>query len=147
MIWLWGCLAAVVLLVGVFFQSNWALNIETIRREHREPYHDEQVARIIEFARWLKINTPPETIIVSDQPAYVYLFSGRKTFSFPWLHQPAKVLGSIRGIGADYVITMPSVRSRRHLYPMLAAYREQFEVVHRQGQFAILRVKRDRSSG
>ena len=136
-----------IFLAGLFFQSNWALNLEIIQREHREPYHDERVARIIDFARWLKANTPPETIVVSDQPTYVYLFSGRETFSFPWLYQPAEVLDSIRDVGADYVISMPSVRSRRHLYPMLAAYHEHFEVVHRRGTFVILRVKRDPSTG
>lgn len=136
---------AVVLLTGAFFASNWGLNAEIIEREQRDPYYDEEIARIFELARWLKENTPPETIVVSDKPAYIYLFSDRKTFGFPWVKQPARVFDSIRDVGADYVIWMPSQRSRWHLHPMLRAYLDRFEIVHRRGPFLILRVKDERS--
>ncbi len=137
----------VVVLIGLLFFSNWAENVETIRREHREPYHDELVAKIIESAQWLRENTPPDTIVVSDWPSYVYLFSDRKTFSFPWWNQPQRVYQSISDLDADYVILMPSLRSERHLFPMLRVYLNEFAVVRRDGKYVILRVRKDASAG
>jgi hypothetical protein len=133
--------AAVVVLTVVFIQWNWASDVAIIKQERRDPYYSERNVAIIDLARWLKTNTPPDALVVSDQPSYVYLFSDRKTFSFPWIQNPAEVLESINRVGATYVVSMPGGRSEAYLHPTLEAYADHFEVVRRQGDYVIYRVK------
>jgi hypothetical protein len=132
---------AVVILTGVFIQWNWRSDVNIIKRERMHPYHTGYTAGILDVARWLKANTPPDTLVVSDLSSYVYLFSDRKTYHFTWVADPDEVFGSIRRIGADYVISTPSGRSNKYLKPTLEAYAANFEAVHRQGTFVVYRVK------
>jgi hypothetical protein len=132
---------AVVILTGVFIQWNWRSDVNIIKRERMHPYHTGYTAGILDVARWLKANTPPDTLVVSDLSSYVYLFSDRKTYHFTWVADPDEVFGSIRRIGADYVISTPSGRSNKYLKPALEAYAVNFEAVHRQGTFVVYRVK------
>ena len=134
--------AMVIILTGVFIQWNWASDMAIIKREHREPYYKGRTAKLIDFAQWLKQKTPPEAVIISDRPSYVHLFSDRKTFSFPWIKDPGQVFESISRLGADYVIYVPTRRCKRYLRPVLRAYADHFEVVHRrQRAYVIYRVK------
>jgi len=133
--------AGVIILTGVLIQSNWATDIDIIQREHHRPYYSERNVTMIDLARWLKDNTPPDTLVVSDSPSYMHLFSDRKTFSFAWIKDPTEVFKSINRIGTDYVISMPGGRSDAYLKPMLKTYANYFDTVHRQGEYVIYRVK------
>ena len=80
--------------------------------------------------------------MVSDRPSWVYLLSGRKTFSFPWVPNPNEVIGFIHGIGADYVIVNPiSSVTKQYLVPSIERYREEFKEVYREGESVIYKVK------
>ena len=131
----------VVILTGISIQSNWAADIDIIKYEHRESYYSERNVTMIDLARWLKHNTPPDTLVVSDSPSYMHLFSDRKTFSFAWIKDSTEVFKSINRIGADYVVSMPGGRSDTYLKPTLETYANNFNAVHRQGEYVIYRVK------
>lgn len=132
---------AVIILTAVFIQWNWASDVNIIKRERKTPYHTGYIAVLLDVARWLKANTPADTLVVSDAPSHVHLFSDRKTYSFTWVADPDEVFNSISRIGADYIISTPSNRTDRYLKPTLEAYTPNFEEVHRQGAFVVYRVK------
>jgi len=127
-----------LLLIGL--NRNPDLNI--IKAEHAKPYYSRIVSDFLDVINWIRVNTPPETIVVSDRPSWVYLLSGRKTFSFPWVPNPNEVIGFIHGIGADYVIVNPiSSVTKQYLVPSIERYREEFKEVYREGESVIYKVK------
>ena len=131
----------VLILTAVFIQWNWASDVRIIKREREEPYYTGYTATILDLARWLKDNTAPDTIIVSDAPSHVYLFSDRKTYSFTWVKNPDEVFESISRIGANCVVSLSGGRSDIYLKPALEAYAPNFEEIHRQNEYVIYRVK------
>ena len=128
---------SVVFLVGLNRNSDLSI----IRAEHAKPYYSKVVSDFLDVIDWIKVNTTPETIVISDRPSWVYLLSDRKTFSFPWVSNPDEVVGFIRQIGADYVIVNPiSSVTRRYLVPTIKRYREGFEEVYRKGESVVYKV-------
>ncbi|RKY00634.1 hypothetical protein DRP77_11160, partial [Candidatus Poribacteria bacterium] len=93
--------------------------------------------------RWVKENTPPDAVVVSERPPWVYLLSGRKTFGFPWVPRPEEVIGFIREIGANYVIATPvTYLTGRYLLPAIKSRPDMFEEVYRKGGNIVYRVVR-----
>ncbi len=122
---------------------NWASDINIIKHERARPYYGQVVSDFLDAISWIKVNTSPETIVVSDRPSWVYLLSDRRTFSFPWVSNSDEVVGFIRRIEADYVIVNPiSSVTKRYLVPSIERYREEFEVVYRKGESIVYKVKK-----
>jgi hypothetical protein len=71
-----------------------------------------------EAARWVKNNTPPQSVVVSRKPSLFYLESGRKTFCYPFAANRDSVVREV--LKADYVMVEPvSGTVQRYLAPAI----------------------------
>jgi hypothetical protein len=136
--------AVLLALVLFLVRSNWAIDVNIVKRERARPYYDKVISDFLDVIGWIKENTPPETVVISDRPSWVYLLSGRKTFSFPWVPNTDEVVGFIRQIKADYVIVNPiSSVTSRYLVPSIERNQEKFKEVYRRGNSIAYRVYMD----
>ena len=132
--------AALVILAVSLIKLNWASDVNIIRGEHAKPYYSNVVSDFLETIGWIKENAPPDAVVISDRPSWVYLLSGRKTFSFPWVPNTEEVIGFIRDIKADYAIVNPiSGVTTSYLVPAIERYREGFKELFRKGDSIIYR--------
>ncbi len=144
---------ATLALTGIFIQWNWAIDMSQIKGERRQPYYSGRYAIFIDFVQWLRENTPDDTAVVTSDPAFIQLFfekfapnneTKRKSFDFPWIDEPVKVLQVMDEIGADYVISVPTGKAKEYLHPALKQYPERFEEIHRHQfgkEYVIYRVR------
>ena len=139
--------AAVVILTGVFIQLNREWDVAIIEQERARPYYVGYKANIIDVARWLKENTPPDARVLSDLPSYIYLFSDRRTYSFRWSTDHHVMFNAISRFGPDYLISNASPRAQQYLWPVLEAYAAHFDEIYRRGDFGVYRVSNQGSGG
>jgi len=101
--------------------------------------------RYFETIDWIKKNVPDDPVIMARKPEFVFLFSGRKSFVYPYTTDLDKMRASINQ--ADYVLldnfswtgTTP-----RYLLPVLQTEPDRYEVVYRSRppEFYVLKIKK-----
>jgi hypothetical protein len=101
---------------------------------------------------WARRNLPPDAVLMFHSPPPCYLISQRKCSSIPYEADVKKVRDYLLTGPVDYVLVDnwgkehpggPGEFSLRFLEPTLAAFPQDFEKVHQEGQTAtIYRVKK-----
>ena len=126
---------AIVTLGLFYFNLSPAVNV--IADEHKTPYYQGVTADYINAILWVKENTPPDSVIVTDRAPWAYLLSGRKAFSFPWIPNTQEVIDSIAQNGVTHIIAIPWGYSETYLTPTITAYPDKFTEIHRIGDSII----------
>jgi len=124
------------------FILNMPAACRIITEEHRKPYYRNTTADYIDAIVWVKENTPPDSVIVTDRAPWAHLLSDRKAFSFPWVRNTGEVIASMDRNGATHVIAVPRAYSKTYLSPAIRAHPNRFAEVRRMGDAVIYQFRR-----
>jgi 4-amino-4-deoxy-L-arabinose transferase-like glycosyltransferase len=128
-------------LAALLIYCNWSSDVNTIRKEHRKPYYTGSTANFLKAIGWIKENTSPDAMIVSDRAPWVHMLSDRKALTFPWVGNTREVMASIRRNSANYVIVSPvGGYALKFLLPVLNENPGSFLKVYESGDCAVYRV-------
>ena len=83
----------------------------------------------IEAAKWLKENTPPNSIIIAKKPGAIYLYSGRKSTGFLYSRDSELQFQRIKELKADYIVVDKYREESRYLWDTLYEYKEMFRLL------------------
>lgn len=123
----WGTLA--VAYVALSGPAVWSV----IQEERREPYYRGETGDYIQTINWVRDNTDPDAVIITDRAPWAYLLSGRTSFTSPWVHSTTEVLSSLDRNGATHIIANDWGYSGIFLKPVIEAHPERFVEAHRIG--------------
>ena len=85
-------------------------------------------------AIWLRENAPPEAVVVSRKPQFIYLFSGLKSVLYPY-GPPEEIERAVRESRARYLIyDQLGASASYYLRPYLLAYANEYEPAHAVGE-------------
>lgn len=130
-----------VCVAGVIVYLNWNSNANIIRNENRKPYYTGSTANYLGAIDWIKNDTPPDSVIISDRAPWVYMLSERKTLTFPWVDNVEEVMDSMIQNRADYVIITPvGGYSAKYLVPVLNQKPEMFQKVYEKGDCIVYKL-------
>lgn len=135
-IWIIGILSISIITLGLFY-FNLPSATDVIKNEHRKPYYQGGTANYINAISWVKENTPPDSVIVTDRAPWVHLLSGRKAFTFPWVPDTKEVIDFIYENGVTHIIYVPWGYSKAYLKPTISAYQDKFSKIHQIGSCVI----------
>jgi len=128
-------------LVVIVIYLNWASDKDIIQNERRNPYYTGSTANYFDAIDWIKINTDPDAVVITDRAPYVYMLSERKTFTFPWIDNVGDVIDSILKNGADYILMTPvGGYAPKYLAPALQSKPDMFRKVYKTGDCIIYKV-------
>ena len=125
-------------LVSILLCSVVIANIGTVKNfiEKKEP--PERSA--FEIYGWLKDNTPPGAIVMSDMPANIYLYAQRKAVGWYSTRDTGDFLGHVKRDNVNYILVdrepTISVKGRKinkfddYFKPVIERYPGCFEQVH-----------------
>lgn len=135
---------AITLILAVLV---WHVRVDIIR-EHREPYYykiNSYWGEYVDMAKWIKKNTPSDSIIMCRKPSLMYLWTERYVCIYPFTTDQARVLKTIAGQQVDY-IAVDSFRwtntTPKYLKPVIKENSNQFETVRQIGKSKIYKVKK-----
>lgn len=135
---IWVEWVVMVSLAGGMVYLNWNSDANIFRDEHRKPYYTGSTASYFEAIDWIKINTPPDAVVITDRAPYVYMLTERKTFTFPWVENVEEVIKSMIKNGADYIIMTPvGGYAQKYLAPALKYKPDYFLKVYEAGDCII----------
>jgi hypothetical protein len=118
-------------------------NVQYLRGDRYAGYSPDW-RRYFETIDWTKKNIPGNQVIMARKPEFVFLFSGHKSFVYPYSTDPDKMRASIDQ--ADYILLDNfywTGTTRRYLLPALNAEPDKYEIVYRSRppEFYVLKVK------
>ncbi len=117
-------------------------DIKIIKEERTHTYYTKGKADFMELIKWVKENTPPEAVIISNNAQLVYFLSQRKTFFFPWGNDKKEIMKSIYKYGIDYAFINPGIgHTKKYLLPIIQSNVNRFELVHQNESGLVYRVK------
>lgn len=72
-----------------------------------------------ERSRWLQVNAPPDTIIMSESPVIDYLYSNHKAVPYPWIpdNDPAKLATYLKQNHVAYILSAPTIEWQHNYQP------------------------------
>lgn len=97
--------------------------------------------------QWVEQNTEPDDVIMADEFAIMHRLTGRRTYRFPLLTDPARIEAIIARTSADYIVVLredgpayfrPGTESRFESVRMRAP--ERFRLVHDYGEGMVYEV-------
>ena len=130
----------IVMLGILMLGTHLKMNVWMFNHLQNAGYYREPVKNFLSSIEWVTRNTRMEDNIVSDRAPWVYLFSGRKTFSYALINEAEVVLDSIRQKGANYMITGRVTGYGYYLNLALTAYPQLFSEVYRKGDSAVYKI-------
>ena len=83
----------------------------------------------VEAAKWLKENTPPNSVVIAKKPGAIYLYSDRKSADFLYTDDTEKQLHRMRELKANFIIADKYRRESEYLWNTLSKYREMFHLM------------------
>jgi hypothetical protein len=115
--------------------------------KNRDAPYPPQWANYFAVAAWAKDNTPPDSLIMGRKANLLYLFSGRKTVSYPFTTDSTKIMAFIEKKGVNYVLLDAftwTPTTQLYLYPAVEKNRRRFGLVVSTGapKTYLLKVKR-----
>jgi len=121
-------------------------NVAFLRGDRFSGYTDDW-RRYFDCIDWLGRNTAADAVVLARKPEYVYLFSGRRSFCFPFSADRSEVVAAV--MQSDYVLIdnfQWSGTTAAVLGPVLESMPEEYELVHRTAppEAYVLRMKRGR---
>ncbi len=126
----------VVFLFGVHLRMSWEWGGYLRRRG----YYDGTTGHLLSSIQWASQNTHREDIFISDRAPWVYLLSGRGTYSYARVKDTAEVLRSILEKKPDYIITSHATVYGRCLLRVVKKYPHLFNEVYRKKTSTVYRV-------
>lgn len=98
-------------------------------REGKYPYVDsERKKNRIIAARWLRDNTPPDTMVMDSEPWDLHFYSDRKT-----VHMPYDTMENILWVMRTYGVTHITYHKQESLKPLYTGQVPGFELVNEKG--------------
>lgn len=109
--------------------------------------YDEGFRTYFQAAEWLRDHTDTNAVVVSRKPQFTYLYSGRKSFVYPFVADENQVLGAIDSLKATHVFLETFFgTSGRYLYPVIRDHPDRFQQIGTVGrgqvQVLVYEVKR-----
>ncbi len=130
-----------ILLTAAVIILNSSLVIPFIQKERQVPYYTGFVAEYISTIEWVRDHTPQDSVIISDPSPWVYLLSGRKSFTSPWVPDHQRVLDSISHNGGTHVISNDWGYTPYFLNPVIRMNPGRFREIHRIGNNIIYEIQ------
>jgi hypothetical protein len=122
-----GCLVALSILMAVGF-----ISVDRVEARWDRQYTPDWES-YFEAARWVKSNTPPESVVVCRKPYLFFLVSDRRSMGYPFSADTGEVLRSLEETRATHV-AIDQFRWTRtsalYLVPTVLAYPDRFDVVY-----------------
>jgi len=140
-----GCILIVNMITIVKLSATTITeNMQYLRGDRYAGYSPDW-RRYFETIDWAKKNIPENRVIMARKPEFVFLFSGHKSFVYPYTTDPDKMRASINQ--ADYVLIDNfswTGTTRRYLLPVLQSEPDRYEVVYRSRppEFYVLKVNK-----
>ncbi len=124
---------AVTILISLQMKASWGL----IGHLKNEDYYREAKRNLLASIQWVKKNTGPDDVFISDRAAWVYLLSDRKAYGYKRVDDTANVLSSIIPKKPDYIIDSNVTGYARYLRQALNDYPHLFVEVYRRGDSVV----------
>ncbi len=125
----------VTILINLHIKASWGL----IGHLKNKGYYREAKENLLASIQWVKNNTGPDDVFISDRSAWVYLLSDRKTYGYKRVEDTALVLNSIIPKKPDYIIDSNVTGYARYLRQTLNDYPHLFIEVYRKGDSVVYR--------
>jgi len=141
-----------VVCLAAYFVFHLGLGMRDMLRsipgEHRSPFGSYPLKYEANYdaqkmALWLRENSPPETIVLSQHARMWSVVTGRRGLDFPFSRDPGKLLALLDRQDIAYVLVdknKPMVRA--YLIPVLQAHPEKFELVIEEERASLYRVEK-----
>jgi hypothetical protein len=117
--------------------ANARLNIPFAREQHADPYHPPEVRSYLDALEWVRANTPPDAVLVTDRSPLAYAVTGRRAYTAPWVDDQRRVLQFMDWRGVDIVIANDFGYAKQYLRPVIEAHPHRFREIHRTENDAI----------
>ena len=123
-------LLACGMLIAVFYNANANVRLwQQAVREGKYPYVDsERKKNRIIAGRWLRGNTPPDSIIMDSEPWDLHFYSDRKT-----VHMPYDTMERIIWVMQTYGVTHITYNGQKSLQLLYTGEIPGFELVNERG--------------
>ncbi len=127
--------AAVAACIAVMLTNAYALKLYVARERGYMPLW----ANYIQCALWSARNTRPDDIFICRKPFFFYIFSDRRTVSYPFTPDKEKMKDYFRESGADYVVVdyfggPGSSTTELYLLPVLVDMLDSIKTVYSTGE-------------
>lgn len=113
--------------------------IRVVANEHRTQYYRGEKGDYINAILWVKENTSPESVIVTNKAPWAYLLSNRKSFSLSSFNDKKKIIAFIRKYNVTHVVTTPFKSSDRYISETISLHSDKFTEIHKVGASKVYR--------
>jgi hypothetical protein len=111
-----------------------------VRAEHRAPYHAVVMGETIDALVWLRDNTAPDAVLVTNRAPYGVLWADRRTYTVPWVADREEILASIHANGVTHAVT--NSHTQTYLGPVVDGLPEMFRPLKQFGSTRVYEVRR-----
>jgi 4-amino-4-deoxy-L-arabinose transferase-like glycosyltransferase len=130
-----GMALAAVALVSVAVNAQQIVPI--VRAERSDPYLAVPIAQFIAALAWVRDNTAPDAVLITDRAPMAHVYADRVAHSEPWVADQERVLAFMRRQGATHVIANGLGLGPRYLLPVVRHHPQHFREIHRMGENVI----------
>jgi 4-amino-4-deoxy-L-arabinose transferase-like glycosyltransferase len=125
-----GAIALVCLVSNVGQAQTSLRNLSDYAKGDRFAGYDDAWRTYFQAAEWLRVHTDTNAVVVSRKPQFTYLYSGRKSFVYPFIADEKQVLGEIDRKGATHVFLETFFgSSAQYLFPVIRDHPERFQQI------------------
>ncbi|MCY3764224.1 MAG: glycosyltransferase family 39 protein [Gemmatimonadetes bacterium] len=120
-----------VFLACVFLLPSLFMDFAIVRDRRMTPGYHRYWKRYHEASVWMRDNTPSHSRVTTRKPHLVWFWSGRKSWGYPRIEDPAEALRALRKF--DYILldNIPIFPEKlKYIVPVGKAYPKSFAVVH-----------------
>lgn len=111
-----------------------------VRAEHRAPYHAVVMGETIDALVWLRDNTAPDAVLVTNRAPYGVLWADRRTYTVPWVADREEILASIHANGVTHAVT--NSHTQTYLGPVVDGLPAMFRPLKKFGSTRVYEVRR-----
>lgn len=128
---------ATVFMVTVLFNLQMQASWGVMGHLKNKDYYREAKENLLASIQWVKNNTGPDDVVISDRAAWVYFLSDRKAYGYKRVADSKEVLSSIMPKKPDYIIDSKVTGYARYLHQVLNDYPHLFAEVYRKGDSVV----------
>ena len=119
---------------AAFIMLSFIANIKGVIDEQKHPYDSAELS-FISAADWIKANAPKDSLILSRQPDWLYLYTdGYRGMKFLMTSDLERQYVYIMDNKINYIIIDHNKiyrdKATDYLFPLVSKYKESFESVH-----------------
>lgn len=118
-------------LIFIVLLSSNISGVFALERKARSDYPPEW-RNYVEAGRWIKKNTPKESIICCRKEPMMYIISGRRTAGYSFSDNPRTVISGMEENKVDFVVAdqLGFSSTPRYLIPAINKFQDRFQIVY-----------------